>query len=300
MTAMGTVGVLLGGVSAEREVSLASGRAVAAALRRRGHCVVEIDAGPDLAEILGRKGMDAAFLALHGGWGENGGVQGLLEVIGLPYTGSGVLASALAMDKVIARTIFSSVELAVSPAVVYSGGVVDTLPPFDPPWVVKPAAEGSSIGVRIVRDPEELPTAVTAADGDGGTVLVEEFIAGVEIQVGILDDRVLGSVEVRPHGEFYDFKAKYTPGMTDYILPPQVDAAVLERCHEAGLLAHRALGCRGVSRVDLRVPADGIPRVLEVNTLPGMTETSLLPKIAAYAGITFDALVESILATART
>ncbi len=292
------IGVIAGGVSAEREVSLKSGNAVLNALKAGGYDVVFMDAAGALCEALRREGVEVAFLALHGGWGEDGSVQGMLEVMGIPYTGSGVLASALAMDKEASKKMFRHHGLDVPGYLVlgtesrWDPGVIE--PPFPPPWVVKPSREGSSVGVSLAATREELNESVKAALAYGGRVVVERFIDGREIQVGILGGRVLGAVEVRPCGTFYDYRSKYTPGMTEYLLPPDVDGEVLSRAEDIALEAHRALGCEGATRVDLIVDGSGTPFLLEVNTIPGMTETSLLPKIAALAGYDFLSLVEEI------
>ncbi len=308
------IGVLMGGVSAEREVSLRSGTAVFNALKSLGYNVVAVDVGPDICEVLKREKIETAFLTLHGGHGENGSLQGLLEVMGILYTGSGVLASALAMDKEASKKVFLYHGIPAPPFRVVTGsdlGVTrekrgEGLDPslvtrhlsriaFDLPWVIKPAAEGSSIGVSIASEASSVATAMEQALGFSDRLIVESFISGKEIQTGILNDSILGSVEVRPKTEFYSYEAKYTPGLTEYILPPELQPDILQETEKAALAAHRALGCKGATRVDLIVDADGAPFVLEVNTIPGMTETSLLPKIAASAGLDFRSLVEAIL-----
>ncbi|NOZ26127.1 MAG: D-alanine--D-alanine ligase [Nitrospirae bacterium] len=293
------VGVIAGGVSAEREISLKSGNAVFGVLRERGYDVVFIDATDSMCETLRMERIEVAFIALHGGWGEDGSVQGMLEVMGIPYTGSGVLASALAMDKEASKKIFQYHGLDIPSYMVVEAGsgrdpaVIE--PPFPPPWVVKPSREGSSVGVNVISTREGLVESVNSALAYGGRVVVESFIDGREIQVGILGDSVLGAVEIRPSGRFYDYDSKYTPGMTEYLLPPEVDGEVLGRVEDIALRAHRALGCEGATRVDLIVDGTDTPCLLEVNTIPGMTETSLLPKIAAVAGYDFLELVERII-----
>jgi D-alanine-D-alanine ligase len=283
----------MGGTSAEREISLKSGEAVSKALRGRGHDVVDVDAGPDLCSVLDHASLDVAFLALHGGTGEDGSVQGLLEVLRTPYTGSGVLASAMAMDKVVSKVQFSHYGLPVPRfEVMTDAGAMPSIPP---PLVVKPSREGSSVGVSIVKDRKEIPGALEEAVRYSGTAVVEEFIAGKEVDIGILGDRVLGGVEVRPKLDFYSYEAKYTAGMTEYLLPPELADELYERAKETGLRAHQALGCSGASRVDLLIDEHGNIHVLEVNTIPGMTETSLLPKIAARAGYEFPVFLEEIL-----
>lgn len=292
------IGVLMGGVSAEREVSLKSGGAVFNALKARNYDVAAIDVGHGICEVIGREGIEVAFLTLHGGYGEDGSLQGLLDVLGIPYTGSGVLASALAMDKESSKKIFLYHNIPVPPFAVISqtaAGPQLSAVSFELPWVIKPAAEGSSIGVSIVKEPSSLRTAIEHAAGFGKRVIVEKYIPGKEIQVGILGDRILGAVEVRPKLEFYSYEAKYTAGLTEYILPPEVRSDILRNAEKAALSAHTALGCSGATRVDLIVDAEGNSYVLEVNTIPGMTETSLLPKIAAQAGLDFPSLIEEIL-----
>jgi len=301
------IGVLMGGQSAEREVSLRSGNAIYNALNGLGYHTVAIDAGPDLCSVLISNKIEIAFLALHGGYGENGSVQGMLEVLRIPYTGSKVLASALAMDKDASKKIFIYHDIPVPPFIVISpkssviSQKLETIDyqlstiDFDFPWVVKPSTEGSSVGVSIVRDKVNLREAIEKATSLSEKVIIEKYIDGKEIHIGILDERVLGGVEVRPSLEFYSYEAKYTAGLTEYILPPEIDSKAYEKAKNAAFSAHSALGCKGATRVDLRVDGEGNPYVLEVNTIPGMTETSLLPKIARHAGHDFPALIEEIL-----
>jgi D-alanine-D-alanine ligase len=297
------IGVLMGGVSPEREVSLKSGSAVFNALRGRNYDVAAIDVGHDICEVVRREGIGIAFLTLHGGYGEDGSIQGLLDVLGIPYTGSGVLASALAMDKEASKKAFLYHKIPVPPFAVISQKTVSpqlSAITFELPWVVKPAKEGSSIGVSIVKENASVSAAMEKAAGFGERVIVEKYIPGKEIQVGILSDRILGAVEVRPKLEFYSYEAKYTQGLTEYILPPEVHPDIMRNAEKAALSAHTALGCSGATRVDLIVDKEGDPYVLEVNTIPGMTETSLLPKIAALAGLDFPHLIEEILKEAIT
>ncbi|MBI5140815.1 MAG: D-alanine--D-alanine ligase [Nitrospirae bacterium] len=289
----------MGGESAEREVSLASGRGIADELARIGYTVVEIDAGRDLAARVTEAEIDLAFIALHGGAGENGAVQGMFEVMGMPYTGSGILASAAAMDKAASKILFARAGLRVPGHVVVDKDSAEAFSAdsigFPLPYVVKPAAEGSSIGVCIVNSEPELQAALADAFRYGSRALVEEYVKGKEIQIGVLRNRTLGGVEVRPKKAFYDYECKYTKGMTEYILPPEIPDDVLERLKDAALRAHRALGCSVYSRVDFLVDSTGREYVLEVNTLPGMTPTSLMPKIAALAGMSFGMLLEEII-----
>jgi D-alanine-D-alanine ligase len=294
------IGVLMGGLSAEREVSLASGAAVHKALRARGYDAVAIDVGRDIAQLLVKERVDVAFICLHGRYGEDGAVQGVLELMGVPYTGSGVLASALAMNKVLAKKVFQASGLTVAPYRVLRRG--DTLDPaafgLSLPLVVKPSQEGSSVGVSIVRTEAQMGPALELAFKYDEEILVEQFIRGREIQVGVLDDRALGAIEIVPKKEFYDFEAKYTPGMAEHILPAPLPADLYQKVLEAGERAHGSLGCCGYSRVDFLVTEEGECFLLEVNTLPGMTALSLLPEIAGGAGIGFEELVERILITA--
>jgi D-alanine-D-alanine ligase len=302
------VAVVMGGLSAEREVSLHTGAGVMTALLERGWDAAPVDwreGGASLSELVERSGAAVVWNALHGTWGEDGAVQGLCACLRLPCTGSGILASALAMDKVMSKRIFESAGLPTprwrqlphdGPA---DGADADgALAGWPLPCVVKPAHEGSSVGVSIVDERAALPAAVAAARRYHGPVIAEEYIAGTEVFVGILNDAVLGSVEVRPATRFYDYEAKYKRKDTRYLLPPELPADVVARCEALGLAAYRALGCTGHARPDLRVTTQGEPYVLEVNTLPGMTATSLLPKIAQQAGMDYGTLCEEILATA--
>lgn len=293
------IGVLLGGLSSERDVSLATGNAILQALKEKGYHAVAIDVGRDVALKIREQGIDVAFNALHGKFGEDGAIQGLLEVMGIPYTGSGILASALGMNKTVSKQVFRSQGLAVGPyEVLYAGdrgsvnAVLDTMR-F--PSVIKPHAEGSSVGVSLVFKNEEVAPALELAFRYGSEILIEKFIKGKEIQVGILGSRALGAIEIVPKRAFYDYAAKYEKGMSDHFFPARVPEAVYQRALEAGLTAHRAIGCRGYSRVDFIIDDAGTPYILEVNTLPGMTATSLLPEIARGVGIAFPELVEEIL-----
>jgi D-alanine-D-alanine ligase len=294
------VGVLMGGLSSEREVSMNTGRGVHRALAGRGWDAraLEWAEGTDLVALL--RDVDVVWIALHGTWGEDGCVQGLLECLRRPYTGSGVLSSALAMDKVQSKRLF---DLAAIPTPRWAvlGPKDDPAPlaaSFGFPCVIKPAREGSTVGVTIVKDPGEVADATALARRCHGDTLVEAFIAGREASVGILDDEVLGSVEIRPRRAFYDYAAKYQSGDTEYLVPPSFGADVDGPCQEAALRAYRILGCKGHARVDVRIDDQGRPFVLEVNTLPGMTGTSLLPKIAAHRGMDYATLCERILASA--
>lgn len=295
------IGVLMGGLSAERDVSLKSGSAVHQALVAQGFNAVAIDVGRDLADVLKREGIEAAFIALHGRYGEDGCVQGLLELLQIPYTGSGVLASALAMHKLYSKQAFAASGILTAPFRCFRRGETVRLTelPFGLPLVVKPVQEGSSVGVSIVKEESQLEAALQLAFSHDEEILVEQYIKGQEVQVGILNDRPIGAIEIVPKNEFYDFEAKYTDGMAEHIFPARLEAAMYEKAQQVGVAAHRALGCKGYSRVDLLVTPDGECYVLEVNTLPGMTALSLLPEIAAKgAGLPFEALVADIIASA--
>jgi D-alanine-D-alanine ligase len=294
------IGVLMGGFSAEREVSLKSGTAVHGALIERGYDTVSLDVGRDISAQLVTGKIDVAFICLHGRLGEDGTIQGLLEVMGIPYTGSGVLASALAMNKTAAKVVFSANGLTVARYVVLRGSDTfdEALAGFGYPLVVKPSQEGSSVGVSLVKNPADLPQAVASAFRYDDEVLVEEYIKGREIQVGILSDRAIGAIEIVPKREFYDFEAKYTDGMAEHICPAPLDKPIYDKVMQQGELAHSVLGCSGYSRVDFLVTDSGECYLLEVNTLPGMTALSLLPEIAHHAGYGFTDLVEEIVCSA--
>jgi D-alanine-D-alanine ligase len=302
------VAVVLGGLSAEREVSLNTGAGVVAALQETGWDAVAVDwkPGTSLPSLLEAARADVVWNALHGTFGEDGAVQGLCACLGLPCTGSGILASALAMDKVMSKRIFESNGVPTPRwRLLGHDGPADgsdapaALADFALPCVVKPANEGSSVGVSIVEDRDALAPAVAQARQFHGQVIVEDYIAGTEVFVGILDGAVLGSVEVRPATKFYDYEAKYKRTDTQYLIPPELPAAVIARAEQHALAAYLALGCSGHARPDLRIARDGAPYVLEVNTLPGMTKTSLLPKIARSAGMDYASLCVKILASAR-
>lgn len=303
------IGVLLGGLSSERDVSLRTGQAVLAALRERGHDAIPIYVDRDVDVALRQEQIEVAFIALHGCWGEDGCIQGLLEMLGIPYTGSDVLASALAMHKAKAKELFRLHNLPTpayysltEAAIARSGAAGDDLAAlhgdFGFPCVVKPIREGSSVGVTICRAPGELGAAVERALCFDDEILVERYIAGKEISVAILEDRALGAVEIEPRDGFYDYANKYTRGATDTFVPPRVSPERYRGILAQALRAHLALGCRGATRVDMMVSDAGNEFVLEVNTLPGLTPMSLLPKIADAAGISFGELCEMMLAGA--
>ncbi|MGZ0187982.1 MAG: D-alanine--D-alanine ligase [Alphaproteobacteria bacterium] len=300
---MKRVAVLMGGRSAERDVSLASGKACAAALRVKGYSVVEIDVNGEGVEALLaalQPRPDIVFNALHGRFGEDGCIQGLLELINLPYTHSGVLASALAMDKPAARAVFQSCGIRVPVGkVARLAEAHDALPA---PYVVKPTREGSSVGVIIIRDGDNRPP-LTSDWAFGDEALVEAFVPGRELTVAVMDGKPLGTLEIVSDRAFYDYDAKYAPGGSRHEQPTDLPAAVSSRAEAVAVEAHNALGCRGVTRADFRWDdtqpgADGL-FLLEVNTQPGMTETSLVPEIAENAGIDFPALVAWMAEDAR-
>lgn len=291
------IAVLKGGLSAEREVSLNSGQACAAALREKGYEVSEIDVSRDLGALV--KALtpkpDAVFNALHGRWGEDGCIQGLLELLQIPYTHSGVLASALAMDKQMAKTVVATAGVTSPEGVVIKAGDLGDEDPLPRPYVVKPVREGSSVGVRIVREGDNQPPIAVHGWEPETELLVEPFIAGRELTVSVMGDRALAVTEIRPLGAgFYDYDAKYSEDSqvaAVHVLPAEVPAEIYDGAMGAALAAHQALGCRGVSRSDFRYDdtgaAPGCLYYLETNTQPGMTSTSLVPEQARYLGLSF-------------
>jgi D-alanine-D-alanine ligase len=290
--------VLYGGRSSEREVSLKSGEGCAEALRTRGYDVTLVDVDVEVAARLREARADVAFIALHGRWGEDGAIQGLLESMSIPYTGSGVLASALGMDKVFSKLLFREHGLTVTDYKVFPPGrehvAVDDLP-FGLPAVVKPGGEGSSVGVHVVRDARSLGEACRDAARYKGDLIVERYVKGTEVQVAVLDGEALGAIEVVPSHEFYDYSAKYTAGATQYFYPARIPETHYRDVCAAAERAHHVLGSTGVTRSDFIVTDDGTAFILEVNTLPGMTATSLVPKIAAGNGISYAELCERLL-----
>lgn len=289
--------VLLGGPSAEREVSLRSGEAVAAALKTLGHRVRTLD--PDRSEWKIDPPVDLAFLALHGEYGEDGQVQSRLESLGIPYTGSGVEASRLAMDKVATKKRLLTGGAATPAWAVYDH--VTDFPPTDlpGPWVLKPATQGSSVGLHFVEYAADWSGALTQVLQVDDTALVEQRILGRELTVAVLGGKALPPVEIKPHGGCYDYHHKYTPGATEYLCPASLDEATALKLEEAALLAFSLVDCRDYARVDFMMPPHGDPLVLEINTLPGMTETSLFPKAAAAAGMSYATLCQNMIDLAR-
>ena len=300
---MKRVTVLMGGFSAEREVSLVSGAEVAKGLRAAGYQVTTVDVQRDVARLAAalQPRPDVVFNALHGRYGEDGCVQGVLDLMGLPYTHSGLLASALAMDKPMAKRLFAAVGIPCPDGRVADRAELRRGDIMARPYVVKPINEGSSVGVRIVRAGDNLP-----ADTDwpgGNQVLVERYIPGRELTVGVMGDRPLAVTELRPEAGFYDYQAKYTAGKATHLIPAPLPVAVSDEAMRLALLAHQTLGCRGVSRADLRYDdtagEPGRLYLLEVNTQPGMTPISLVPEQAAHVGMTFTELVTWIVENAR-
>ena len=291
------VAVLYGGLSSEREVSLSTGKGCIAALERLGARVSPVDVGRDVAEVLARLKPDVALNVLHGRWGEDGCMQGVLELLGIPYTHSGMLASALAMDKAKAKAVLAAAGVAVPGGGLFNRFEAARDHVMAPPYVVKPNAEGSSVGVFLVFEganspPQELAQASWTY---GEQVLIEPYIAGKELAVAVLDDKALGVTEIVPKTGFYDFEAKYGDGGSAHVLPAPIPAKVADKAMAMAVKAHAALGCRGVTRSDFRY--DDIKDelvLLEVNTQPGMTPTSLVPEQAAYLGLGYDDLVKWI------
>ena len=296
------IAVLMGGWSAEREVSLVSGDACATALEERDHRVTRIDVQRDLPSILSDLRPDCAFNALHGRIGEDGRIQGLLDVLNIPYTHSGVLASALAMDKPMAIRQFQAAGLRAPAGVVMRYEEVLQSPPLVPPYVVKPAAEGSSVGVVIVPTEDMRPLFERNDINPNALMLVEPYVKGMELTCSVLGEESLTVTEIAPKDGFYDYRAKYTEGYADHVLPARVEEGVFDQVLDWSLTAHKTLGCRGVSRADFRYDPeqgeDGL-FILEVNTQPGMTPLSLVPEQAAHCGISFGDLVEQLVEEAR-
>jgi D-alanine-D-alanine ligase len=300
------VAVLKGGPSLERQVSLRSGARVQDALERLGHEVLPIDVGADLIERLELQRPDVAFLALHGRGGEDGTVQELLDIVGIPYTGSGVLACMRSVDKVLTKHLLLEAGLPTPEFFAFSEtafrelGAADALPAIEErlafPIVVKPAAQGSALGVKFARTAQDVPAALVAAFSYDSRVLLERYVSGRDVAVSILDGRPLPVVEAVPRDEdFYDFESRYEIGRTDFLCPAELTDACTAKTQELALATYELLGCRGFARVDLMIEeSSGEPLVLEVNAIPGLTETSLLPMAAEASGISFDELIGKI------
>ena len=304
LNSLGKIGILMGGPSSEREVSLVSGEAVYESLKGQDLDVVAIDVKTDdwqqNYQLIKEADIDIAFIALHGHFGEDGQIQAMLEEMNIPYTGSDPVASRLAMDKIASRRIFQEKGLPVPNYVVLLTKEVPELMPritqdLLPPFVVKPAAQGSSIGLSIVQTEKQLNEAIKYAAGFNERIIIEEYISGREITVGILGDLVLPVVEIISQNEFYDYEAKYKPGKSNYVVPADLSVQVTTQAQGIAQTAHRLLGCSGFSRVDMRLNPDNISFVLEVNSIPGLTRTSLLPKAAKAAGVDFAQLCIYIL-----
>jgi len=295
-TEFGRIGVLMAGPSTEKKISLKSGHAVCEALKGCGYNVVPViiktDKIQDNIRLLRLKKIDCAFIALHGRFGEDGGIQKILSLLRIPYTGSGARASELAMDKVYSRRIFQRHGLKVPRSRVLNKDSYAGINPrnLSFPLVVKPATHGSSIGLSIVGKPGDIPKAINMAFKFDSRIIIEEYIKGRELTVGILEDRAMPVVEIIPKHSFFDYQAKYKKGLTDYIVPAKLSPALTKRVKKAALDAHRLLDCFGFSRVDIILNESGEPFVLEVNTIPGLTSTSLLPKAAKQLGIDFTSL----------
>jgi D-alanine-D-alanine ligase len=291
------VAVLMGGWSAEREISLRSGKACADAATRLGYRVTRIDVGRDIANVLTTVKPDVALNMLHGRPGEDGTLQGILEILAIPYSHSGVMASSVAMQKDVAKVLFRAHDVAIPEGIVASRFEVAKTHLLPRPYVIKPIAEGSSVGVFIVNeDHAHPPQELTRPDwGYGDQLIVEKYIAGKELTCAVMGEEALGVIEIVSTVKFYDYEAKYAPGGSKHLLPAPISPFVYQQVRRLALAAHRALGCRGVSRADFRyddrIEGTGGLVCLEVNTQPGMTETSLVPELAAHAGITFDELV---------
>jgi len=294
------IGVLLGGLSKEREISFKSGRGMASALKKKGYkSVKEIDVGHDLASVISHEMIEVAVIALHGLYGEDGTVQGLLEFSRVPYTGSGVRGSAIAMDKIASKRLFQSHGiptpkwLATNHSWTKARLIKEVLDHCKLPAVAKPVSEGSTIGLSIVRTEKEIEPAQTKALKFDEEVLWENYIQGTELTVGFLSNQPLPLVEIVPRKGLFDYEAKYTKGMTDYYCPARVSDEVTKKTQDLCSQAYYAVRAQSFGRVDL-IYADGVPWILEVNTIPGMTETSLLPKAAKAQGKTFEDMVEEI------
>ncbi len=292
------IGIISGGNSPEREISIMTGKCVFSALRRLGYNAVLISADENLIRSLLRMRIEVVFNALHGGYGENGCIQGMLEVLGIPYTGSGTLASGLCMDKRKTKEVLLANNIPTPPYFVIHEEQKKYRCNLKLPVVVKPVDAGSSLGITIVRSTDEFAGAVKRAFRYSRSVIVEDYIPGKEVTVGILNDSALGAMEIVPKGDFLSYKVKYTPGLEDFILPAPLDPETYRKVMEYAERAFFALCCSGYGRVDTKVTEEGAVYILEVNTLPGLTELSYLPKIAEWRGINYDSLVEKILLTA--
>ncbi|HIS28485.1 MAG TPA: D-alanine--D-alanine ligase [Candidatus Avamphibacillus intestinigallinarum] len=298
------IAVLYGGVSGEREVSISSGRGIMEALERNGHEVIGIDFHPDELHKVTELEVDLVFIGLHGKFGEDGCVQGLLEMLNLPYVGSGVLASALAMDKSKAKESFERAGIPVAKSKSYqllhqddvTEIAQDIYENWQPPFVIKPNREGSTLGLSIIQDKEQIAEAVKLAFASDHTLLVEDFVSGKELTVPVVGEigheRALPAIEIIPKNELYDYESKYAPGGSEHIVPARIDEGITKTIQDYAVLAHQVLGCKTYSRVDFLLTDQGTPIILEVNTLPGMTPTSLFPDAARHIGLSYDEMIE--------
>ncbi len=302
------IGVLAGGLSSERDISLKTGRNIFESLKRSGYNADFIDVGVDLLEKI--RSVDIAFLALHGRFGEDGTVQGMLELLKIPYTGSGVLSSAVVLDKILSKKIFIQENIPTPPFIELD--LNDPIPELDGlneeigvktgyPLVVKPNSEGSTIGIKTIYDSSQLEDGIMEAARYDKRILLEKYIKGRELTVGIigLEPETLPIIEIKPKSGFFDFDSKYKNNLTEYIIPADLEKGIAENIMEISMNCHKILGCSGISRVDFILDSAGTPYVLEINTMPGMTSTSLVPMAASAVGISFDLLVEIILDSAK-
>lgn len=292
------IGVLMGGLSPEREISLKTGKAILKGLLEKGYQAVGIDVDRTISSRLVEEKIKVAFIGLHGSWGEDGTIQGLLEIMGIPYTGSGVLASALAMNKVMAKKIFLYHQLPTPEfQMVLSSN--HRMASIALPVVVKPVCGGSTIGTTIVTSPDDMSEALQSAARYGDEILVEKYVDGVDITIGVINGEPLPVIQIVPRSGFYDYTSKYTPGKTEYLVPAPLPRQTTEKAQALAKAAYQALECAGAARVDFRLDQKGELAILEINTIPGFTETSLLPMAAAQGGIDFSTLTERILLSAR-
>lgn len=301
------VAVLYGGVSKEREVSLSSGKGIIEALEQKGHDVIGIDFHPERLEEIINLDVDCVFIGLHGKFGEDGRIQGLLDMLEIPYVGSGVLASALAMDKAKAKQIFSMHNIPVAKGISYPVSEdtdIATLAEeinseFQPPFVIKPNREGSTLGLTIVTEPSQVAQAVKLAAESDDHILVEDFVKGTELTVAVLGvkgkEKALPIIEIVPKNEYYDYESKYAAGGSEHIIPARINDDVAEQIQKYAVLAHQVLNCEVYSRVDFILDETGIPYILEVNTLPGMTPTSLFPDTAKTIGLNYNDMIEEFI-----
>jgi D-alanine-D-alanine ligase len=295
------VALLVGGLSSEREVSFSSGRGIEQSLKELGHKVTVVDVGRDIAQVLAKAKPDVAFNALHGTYGEDGCIQGVLEMLGIPYTHSGVMSSAIAMNKEMTKRIVQNVGINCAVGQVVSHkDIANGKIPFAKPYVIKPVAEGSSVGIYIIKEGDNyLPSMAELAKFKD--LIVEKYIPGKELSVAVNDDGALGVIELRPKAGFYTYENKYTDGKTEHLMPAPIDKKVYNAAMDMAYTAHKALKCRGISRTDIRYDEDGDGKLyfLETNTHPGMTPLSLVPEIAAHKGISYTQLVEYLLEKAK-